>query len=161
MEKNDVKLVLDVNEKPKARQWIFLSIQHVFAMFGATVLVPLLVNQGVVEQGGSEFLSTSVTLVAAGIGTLLYILCTKGKSPVFLGSSFAFITPLIVAYMSGYATGNPKDGAAAALTRNNGGRISLCSSFIFDSINRKKMDCKAFATYSNWPDDYDNWSWII
>lgn len=60
-----------------------LSVQHLFAMFGATVLVPLLTD-----------LNPAVALVTAGIGTLLFHLCTKGKVPVFLGSSFAFITPI-------------------------------------------------------------------
>lgn len=91
------KMLLDVNEKPKIANWILLAFQHVFAMFGATVLVPLLVN----STAGTEVLSTGVTLIASGVGTLLYILCTKGKSPVYLGSSFAFISPIIVAYTLG------------------------------------------------------------
>ena len=75
------ELVLDVHEKPKSKiAWVFMSLQHVFAMFGATVLVPILTG-----------LPVGVTLVASGIGTLIYIAFTKAKSPVFLGSSFAFI----------------------------------------------------------------------
>ncbi len=75
------QLVLDVRERPKSiGSWLFMSLQHVFAMFGATVLVPILTG-----------LPVSATLVACGIGTLIYIVMTKGKSPVFLGSSFAFI----------------------------------------------------------------------
>ena len=65
------------------KEWI-LSIQHLFAMFGATVLVPLLVG-----------INPSIAILTAGIGTLVFHLCTKGKVPVFLGSSFAFITPII------------------------------------------------------------------
>ena len=65
------------------KEWI-LSIQHLFAMFRATVLVPLL--------GG---INPSIAILTAGIGTLIFHLCTKGKVPVFLGSSFAFITPII------------------------------------------------------------------
>ena len=65
------------------KEWI-LSIQHLFAMFGATVLVPLLVG-----------INPSIAILTAGIGTLIFHLCTKGKVPVFLGSSFAFITPII------------------------------------------------------------------
>ena len=86
-QKQSVKLLYDVNEKPKSLEWLILSLQHVFAMFGATVLVPILVNQGIKDGGGGELLSIAVALVTAGIGTLLYILCTKGKSPVFLGIS--------------------------------------------------------------------------
>jgi uracil permease len=71
---------VDVNERLPLLQSIPLSLQHLFAMFGATVLVPYLVG-----------LDTSVTLFSSGIGTLLYILITKGKIPAYLGSSFAFI----------------------------------------------------------------------
>ena len=71
-------------DKPPLKKWIPLSFQHVFAMFGATVLVPLLTG-----------LSTSTALFTAGTGTLLYILVTKAKVPAFLGSSFAFIPALI------------------------------------------------------------------
>jgi uracil permease len=72
--------------KQKTQEWI-LSIQHLFAMFGATVLVPLLVG-----------ITPSVAILTAGIGTLIFQLCTKGKVPVFLGSSFAFITPIITIF---------------------------------------------------------------
>lgn len=69
--------------KQNIKDWI-LSIQHLFAMFGACVLVPLLVG-----------INPSIAILTAGIGTLIFHLCTKGKVPVFLGSSFAFITPII------------------------------------------------------------------
>ena len=72
--------VLGPSEKPRLSRWIPLSFQHVFAMFGATVLVPLLTG-----------LSPSTALFTAGTGTLLYILITGAKVPAFLGSSFAFI----------------------------------------------------------------------
>ncbi|MCI8760316.1 MAG: uracil-xanthine permease [Clostridia bacterium] len=95
------KLLLDVNEKPKAAKWIILAIQHVFAMFGATILVPILANSTV----GETVLTIPVALVTSGIGTLIYILCTKGKSPVYLGSSFAFIAPLAAAFLKGGTAG--------------------------------------------------------
>ena len=95
------KMILDVNEKPPIAKWIVLAFQHIFAMFGATVLVPLLVN----ADAGAEVLSTGVALISSGIGTLIYILCTRGKSPVYLGSSFAFISPLIAAYVLGGISG--------------------------------------------------------
>ena len=94
-------LILDVNEKPSIGKWIILAIQHVFAMFGATILVPILDN----SAAGAEVLTIPVTLVASGIGTLIYILCTKGKSPVYLGSSFAFIAPITAAYLKGGVSG--------------------------------------------------------
>ena len=68
------------NDRPPLARWIPLSFQHVFAMFGATILVPLLTG-----------LSPSTALFTAGTGTLIYILCTGAKVPAFLGSSFAFI----------------------------------------------------------------------
>jgi uracil permease len=78
------KLILDTHEKPTALNWLSLSAQHVLAMFGATVLVPMLTG-----------LPVGLTLISSGIGTLIYILCTKGKVPAFLGSSFAFIAPVV------------------------------------------------------------------
>ncbi len=79
---SEKNLILDYNEKPsKISEWFFLSFQHVFAMFSATVLVPLLTG-----------LPISTALFASGVGTLIYILCTKGKVPIYLGSSFAYIS---------------------------------------------------------------------
>lgn len=95
------KMTLDVNEKPTIGKWIILALQHVFAMFGATILVPILVNSG----AGETVLTIPVALVTSGIGTLIYILCTKGKSPVYLGSSFAFIAPLTAAFLKGGISG--------------------------------------------------------
>lgn len=96
-----VKLLLDVNEKPKLAKWIVLAIQHVFVMFGATILVPILVN----STAGETVLTIPVALVTSGIGTLIYLLCTRGKSPVYLGSSFAFIAPIAAAYLKGGISG--------------------------------------------------------
>lgn len=84
MEKTD--LLLDVGDRPKPLQWAALSIQHVFAMFGATVLVPIIVGFPI-----------SIALFASGVGTLIYIIATKAKVPVYLGSSFAYITAMIFA----------------------------------------------------------------
>ena len=84
MEKN---LVIGIQERPSSiGKWIVLSLQHVFAMFGATVLVPLLTG-----------LDVGVALVASGVGTIIYIISTKGKVPVYLGSSFAYIGAISVA----------------------------------------------------------------
>lgn len=81
---DEKKVVLRVDEKPKFIQWIVLSIQHLFAMFGATVLVPALTG-----------ISPAVALITSGVGTLAFIIITKGKAPSYLGSSFAFISPII------------------------------------------------------------------
>lgn len=94
-------MIYDVSEKPPITMWVMLAVQHLFAMFGATILVPILVNMA----AGEEVLTVPVALVSSGIGTLLYLLCTKGKSPVYLGSSFAFITPLAIAYVGGGLSG--------------------------------------------------------
>ena len=112
------KLLFDVNEKPPIWQWIIMSFQHVFAMFGATVLVPILVNAGIASAGvQGQALSIEVALVSAGLGTLIYILCTRAKSPVFLGSSFAFISPIIASYLAGSANnGGISGGIAGAMT---------------------------------------------
>ncbi|WP_127848181.1 uracil-xanthine permease family protein [Lacticaseibacillus hulanensis] len=73
--------VLDIGDRPSFPQWVGLSIQHLFAMFGSTVLVPILVG-----------LDPSIALMSSGVGTLMYILITKGKIPAYMGSSFSFIT---------------------------------------------------------------------
>jgi uracil permease len=80
-----------------------LGIQHLFAMFGATILVPLITG-----------LNPAVALVTAGIGTLLFHLVTKGKVPVFLGSSFAFIAAICAATGVGTETGVTSQGIAQA-----------------------------------------------
>lgn len=80
-----VKPILDVNEKPNLSLWLSLSLQHLFAMFGATVLVPFLTG-----------LPVNVALATSGIGTLTYLFVTRGKIPAYLGSSFAFIQPIII-----------------------------------------------------------------
>lgn len=95
------KMLYDVEETPPIGKWIILAIQHVFAMFGATILVPILVN----AAAGETVLTIPVALVSSGIGTLIYILCTKGRSPVYLGSSFAFIAPIAAAYLKAGISG--------------------------------------------------------
>lgn len=77
--------IIQVHERPPLGQSIPLSLQHLFAMFGSNVLVPILFH-----------VDPSTILLMNGIGTLLYILMTKGKIPAFLGSSFAFLSPVFV-----------------------------------------------------------------
>lgn len=84
--KMNSKLIMDYNDKPKAGQWVALSFQHVFAMFSATVLVPMLTGMPI-----------STALFSSGVGTLIYILCTKGRVPMYLGSSFAYISYICTA----------------------------------------------------------------
>lgn len=82
--------VLDVHEKPTPGKWLTLSLQHMFAMFGATILVPQLVG-----------LSPAIALLTSGIATIIFILVTRFQVPAYLGSSFAFIIPIQVATASG------------------------------------------------------------
>lgn len=89
-------LTLDIGDVPTPGKWIILALQHVAAMFGATILVPILVN----SMTGSEVLTIPVALFTSGIGTIIYIICTNSKSPVYLGSSFAFITPMAACFAS-------------------------------------------------------------
>ena len=98
-----------------APRMLVLGIQHMFAMFGATVLVPALTG-----------LSVTTTLLFAGLGTLLFHLLAKGKVPAFLGSSFAFL--------AGYQAIAPKLADAAELPPNTElpyacrrGRAPVCS----------------------------------
>ena len=85
-QESTVDLLLDVDQRPSAGKGILLSFQHVFAMFGATILVPLILGMPV-----------SVALFASGVGTLIYMVSTGFKVPVYLGSSFAFITAMSLA----------------------------------------------------------------
>lgn len=80
---NYVKPVLDIHEKPAWNKWIVLSIQHLFTMFGSTIFVPTVTG-----------LNPSVALISSGLGTLAYLIITRGKIPAYLGSSFAFIQPI-------------------------------------------------------------------
>ena len=75
-QESTVDLLLDVDQRPSFGKGILLSFQHVFAMFGATILVPLILGMPV-----------SVALFASGVGTLIYMVCTGFKVPVYLGSS--------------------------------------------------------------------------
>ncbi len=77
--------IIQVEEKVPLSQGIPLSIQHTFAMFSASVLVPWLFG-----------INASIVLLMNGIGTLLFIFITKGKSPAYLGSSFAFLAPTFI-----------------------------------------------------------------
>lgn len=91
------KRVIQVEEKVPVQLLIPLSIQHMFAMFGASVLVPFIFG-----------ISPAIVLFMNGLGTLLFIFITKGKAPAYLGSSFAFLAPagiVISSYGYEYALG--------------------------------------------------------
>ena len=97
MVEENSNMLLGVGDKPDTLRWILLAIQHVCAMFGATILVPIVVN----TTAGADILSIPVALVSSGLGTLIYLICTRNRSPVYLGSSFAFIAPMIAGYAIG------------------------------------------------------------
>ena len=84
--------IIQVEDKVPVNLLIPLSIQHMFAMFGASVLVPFMFG-----------INPAIVLLMNGVGTLLFILITKGKAPAYLGSSFAFLSPgLLVASKFGF-----------------------------------------------------------
>ncbi|MBO5927739.1 MAG: uracil-xanthine permease, partial [Clostridia bacterium] len=89
-------LVYQVNQKPPFGKNLIFAFQQFLAIIAATILVPVLADKTGV------YLSQSAALLGAGVGTIIYLLLTKFKSPVFLGSSFAFIFPLSIAVAYGY-----------------------------------------------------------
>lgn len=91
-----MQLTYKVNEKVPFGKNLVYAFQQVLAILAATVLVPILVDPN------GLYLSQSSALIGAGVGTLVYLLFTRFKSPVFLGSSFAFITPLCTGVLYGY-----------------------------------------------------------
>ena len=93
-----MKLVYDIHDKPKFGANLIFALQQLLAIIAATLLVPVLVNGG----QSTIVMDQAAALLGAGAGTLVYLLITRGKSPVFLGSSFAFISPLIGAAAFGF-----------------------------------------------------------
>jgi len=84
-----MKLIYNVNDKPKFPQLIVFAFQQLLAIMAATIAVPAIVGNG---------MTASAALFGAGVGTLVYQLFTKFRSPVFLGSSFAFISSMLAAF---------------------------------------------------------------
>ena len=114
---------------------LILGLQHMFAMFGATVLVPILV------QGYGLPLSIQTTLLFAGLGTLLFHVCTKFKVPAFLGSSFAYLGGFsTVATMPGYEGLDPETKLAYALGGIViAGLLYLVLALLFKVLGAKKV----------------------
>ena len=88
-----MKLVYNIKDKPKFGQLIIFAFQQLLAIMAATVAVPMIIGNG---------MQPAAALFGAGIGTLVYVLFTKGRSPVFLGSSFAFLGSMPVAFAGAY-----------------------------------------------------------
>ena len=97
-----MRRTIQVEEKLPMLETLPLSLQHLFAMFGATVLVPILFK-----------INPATVLLWNGIGTLLYIFVTKGKIPAYLGSSFAFLSPVFLV-LAQYGYGAALGGFIAA-----------------------------------------------
>lgn len=87
-----MKLIYGIKDKPKFGQLVVFAIQQLLAIMAATLVVPVIIGNG---------MSTSAALFGAGVGTLVYVLFTKGRSPVFLGSSFAFLGSMAAAFAGG------------------------------------------------------------
>jgi uracil permease len=91
-----MKLIYNVDDKPKFSKLVVFALQQLLAIMTATLVVPIIINSNFEDM--SLNLSPSAALFGAGLGTLVYILFTRRKSPVFLGSSFAFIGSMIAAF---------------------------------------------------------------
>ena len=91
-----MKLTYNINDRPKFGQLIVFAIQQLLAIMAATLVVPVIVGHD---------MSPAAALFGAGVGTIVYLLFTKGRSPVFLGSSFAFIKPMAAAFAGGISMG--------------------------------------------------------
>ena len=91
-----MKLIYDVKDKPKIGQTIIFAIQQLLAIMAATLVVPVIIGHG---------MQPTAALFGAGIGTLVYLLFTKFRSPVFLGSSFAFLGSMAAAFAGGVSAG--------------------------------------------------------
>ena len=92
-----MKLIYGISDKPKFGRLIVFAIQQLLAIMAATLVVPVIIN-GNANLTGENAMSTAAALFGAGVGTLVYVLFTKAKSPVFLGSSFAFLGSMTAAF---------------------------------------------------------------
>ena len=97
-----MKMIFNVKDKPKFGQLVVFAIQQLLAIMAATLVVPVIVSSNA-GLTGEDAMSTAAALFGAGVGTLVYVLFTQRKSPVFLGSSFAFIGSMSAAF-AGAAT---------------------------------------------------------
>ncbi|WP_374286014.1 uracil-xanthine permease family protein [Lactococcus sp.] len=115
-------IILHVDEKPKASQWFGLSFQHLFAMFGSTVLVPILVG-----------INPAIALLSSGLGTLAHMSVTRFKVPAYMGSSFAYILAMQMLMKNG---GMP----AIAQGAMTGGLVYLVVAIIVKFVGKGWID---------------------
>ena len=125
LQTSKVNLLLDVDQNPPFGKGLLLSLQHVFAMFGATILVPLILGMPV-----------SVALFASGLGTLIYMVATQFKVPVYLGSSFAFISAMAFAIKQ--MNGNVSAAQSGVVLV---GLVYVAVAFAVKLIGTKWIDC--------------------
>jgi len=125
LQTSKVNLLLDVDQNPPFAKGLLLSLQHVFAMFGATILVPLILGMPV-----------SVALFASGLGTLIYMVATQFKVPVYLGSSFAFISAMAFAIKQ--MNGNVSAAQSGVVLV---GLVYVAVAFAVKLIGTKWIDC--------------------
>ena len=92
-----MKLVYDVKDKPSFGKTLVFALQQLLAIMAATIAVPMIIS-GSYDSVGDVSMSTAAALFGAGVGTLVYLLFTKFRSPVFLGSSFAFLGSMSAAF---------------------------------------------------------------
>ena len=92
-----MNMIYGVSDRPKAGRLVAFAVQQLLAIMAATLVVPVIVNSGA-GLTGPDAMSTAAALFGAGVGTLVYVLFTKRRSPVFLGSSFAFIGSMSAAF---------------------------------------------------------------
>lgn len=92
-----MKMIYQVDDRPAFSKVIVFAIQQLLAIMAATLVVPLNVSAEA-HLSGADAMSPAAALFGAGVGTLVYILFTKKKSPIFLGSSFSFIPSMIAAF---------------------------------------------------------------
>ncbi len=100
-----MNLIYGIKDKPKFGQIIVFAFQQLLAILAATIVVPVIINGNTASlgEGYSSQLSQSAALFGAGVGTIVYLLFTKFRSPVFLGSSFAFLGSMGAAFAGGVA----------------------------------------------------------
>ena len=100
-----MKLAYNIQDRPKIPQLVVFAFQQLLAILAATIVVPMIINGNTAELGDgfASNMSQSAALFGAGIGTIVYLLFTKFKSPVFLGSSFAFLGSMSAAFAGGIA----------------------------------------------------------
>ena len=122
--------IIQVEDKVPFRLMVPLSIQHMFAMFGASVLVPTILG-----------INPAIVLLMNGIGTLMFIFITKGKAPAYLGSSFAFLASGSLSLRN---TGSNMRWAASLWS------VSAGASCLSSSINSARSGSISFCRLRLW-----------